>query len=82
MQESESFEVGATAAGNTVLGARASEHHADVAGADAIVLHLSNDAPGVIAVGRLAGLSRPMCSRMESAGAGIRVPFCPVLRPL
>lgn len=31
MQELESFEVKTTAAGNTVLGAQATEHHADLA---------------------------------------------------
>ena len=56
MQELESFEVKTTAAGNTVLNAPASEHHADLAIAAAIALYLSNNAPRGIEVGRLVGL--------------------------
>ena len=55
MQELESFEVKTTAAGNTVLDARATEQHADLAVAAAIALQLSNNAPQGIAIGRLAG---------------------------
>ena len=42
MQELESFEVKPIVASNTVLDARATEHHADLAMAAAIVLYLSN----------------------------------------
>lgn len=55
MQELESFEVKTTAAGNTVLDARSTEHHADLAVAAAIALYLSNNAPQGIEVGTLVG---------------------------
>ena len=50
MRELESFEVKTTAAGNTVLDARANEHHADLAIAAAIALYLSKNAPAAIEV--------------------------------
>ncbi len=55
MQELESFEVKTTAAGNTVLDARATEHHADLAVAAAIALYLSKVGAGFTGEGRLAG---------------------------
>ncbi len=55
MQELESFEVKTTAAGITVLDARATLH-ADLAIAAALALYLSNNAPRPIEVGRLAGM--------------------------
>ena len=51
MQELESSEVKTTAAGNTILDARATEHHADLAIAAAIALYLSTNAPQTIEVG-------------------------------
>lgn len=56
MQELESFEVKTTAAGNTVLDARATEHHADLAVAAALALYLSNNKSQGIEVRTLAGL--------------------------
>ena len=45
MAELESFEVKTTAAGNTILDSRATEHHADLAIAASIAFYLSNNAP-------------------------------------
>jgi hypothetical protein len=46
MRELESFQVKTTTVGNTVLDARATEHHADLAVASAIALYLSNVGAG------------------------------------
>ena len=56
MRELESFEVKTIAAGNTVLDARATEHHADLVIAAAIALYFSSTAPQRIDVGRIVGL--------------------------
>ena len=55
MQELESFEVKTTAAGNTVLDARAAEHHADLAIAAAIALYHSNVGAGFTGEVAIAG---------------------------
>ena len=55
MQELESFEVKTTAAGNTVLDARATEHHADLAVAAAIALYHSNVGAGFMGEAAIAG---------------------------
>ena len=49
------FEVTTTAAGNTVLDAQATEHHADLAIAAAIALYLSNNTPLAFAEAPIAG---------------------------
>jgi len=54
MAELESFEVKTTAAGNTVLDARATEHHADLAVA-AIALYISNIGGGFTGEATIAG---------------------------
>lgn len=55
MQELESFEVKTTAAGNTVLDARATEHHADLVVAAAIALYHSNVGAGFTGEAPVAG---------------------------
>lgn len=55
MQEFESFEVKTKAAGNTVLDARATEHHADLAVAAAIALYLSNVGAGFTGEAAVSG---------------------------
>lgn len=55
MQELESFEVKTTAAGNQVLDARATEHHADLAIAAAIAFYASSTVVIMDHVGALAG---------------------------
>ena len=54
MQELESFEVRLTVAGDTVLDAMVTAHHADLAIAAAIALYLSNNASKAIEGGQLA----------------------------
>ena len=54
-QELEAFEMKTTAAGNTVLDARAAEHHADLAITAAIALYLSNVGAGFTGEASVAG---------------------------
>ncbi len=54
-REFEAFEVKTTTAGNTVLDARATEHHADLAIAAAIALYLSNFGAGFTGEAPVAG---------------------------
>ena len=55
MAELESFEVKTTAAGNTILDSRATEHHADLAIAAAIALYSSNVGAGFTGEAAVAG---------------------------